>query len=574
MNKILIAAAVVAVGAGGYWYSQQSTSLSTTDNAVLSYVPADTPLFSAQLNPFPIKDYINSLSDAYRQFPPGSFDELEQESDQRAQFFVSLLKSYADSMKDGDTFITTFGLAAEVRSYVYTLGAVPVFKIEVENADAIWAILDKAEAQSGLTHTPANLKGVDYRSYQLTDAEEKEQVSLVFAVHDGLFTATLSTSFTEATLLETALGVTSVDNSIADANIVEEIITKHGFTNEGVSFVNHKEIITALTSTDGNQLAGQLSKLYEIMGEDPMAELKTPACSSELAAIANNWPRTVAGYDELTVTDSHSAFGFRTVIESENQVLLGAYQKLRGYLPNYTQDIDNSVFSLGLGIDVNQMVPALTAIWDDMLTPEYQCGPLAEMQMQMSQQSPAMLGMFTGMANGVKGLGVSLIDYKISEDTQSPQLDSLDAVVTLSADNPATLFNMAKSFVPELANLQLPENGDAIELSSVVPIPAELNITPKLALKGNHLVLFSGEKGAAIADKLEKEPVTSNGLFVVSADYMKMFDPLLTFIEMTGEPIPEELEGMKHYDMRTQFTLDIDQQGFEIDTHMDSRATK
>ncbi|GIU45613.1 hypothetical protein TUM4438_19500 [Shewanella sairae] len=574
MNKILIAAAVVAVGAGGYWYSQQSTSLSTTDSAVLSYVPADTPLFSAQLNPFPIKDYINSLSDAYRQFPPGSFDELEQESDQRAQFFVSLLKSYADSMKDGDTFITTFGLAAEVRSYVYTLGAVPVFKIEVENADAIWAILDKAEAQSGLTHTPANLKGVDYRSYQLTDAEEKEQVSLVFAVHDGLFTATLSTSFTEATLLETALGVTSVDNSIADANIVEEIITKHGFTNEGVSFVNHKEIITALTSTDGNQLAGQLSKLYEIMGEDPMAELKTPACSSELAAIANNWPRTVAGYDELTVTDSHSAFGFRTVIESENQVLLGAYQKLRGYLPSYTQYIDNSVFSLGLGIDVNQMVPALTGIWDDMLTPEYQCGPLAEMQMQMSQQSPAMLGMFTGMANGVKGLGVSLIDYKISEDTQSPQLDSLDAVVTLSADNPATLFNMAKSFVPELANLQLPENGDAIELSSVVPIPAELNITPKLALKGNHLVLFSGEKGAAIADKLEKEPVTSNGLFVVSADYMKMFDPLLTFIEMTGEPIPEELEGMKHYDMRTQFTLDIDQQGFEIDTHMDSRATK
>ena len=152
MNKMLIAAAVVAVGAGGYWYSQQSAPLSTSDNAVLSYVPADTPLFSAQLTPFPIKSYINSLPEAYRQYPVDVLDELEQEDDPRAQFFVSLMKSYMASMKDGETFIKTFGFAADIRSYFYTLGAMPVLKIEVENADAVWALLDKAEAESGLMH--------------------------------------------------------------------------------------------------------------------------------------------------------------------------------------------------------------------------------------------------------------------------------------------------------------------------------------------------------------------------------------------------------------------------------------
>ncbi|MGS0729205.1 hypothetical protein ACVBKF_23600, partial [Shewanella sp. 0m-11] len=242
------------------------------------------------------------------------------------RFILSLAKSYMASMKDGSTFIQTFGLAENIRSYFYTLGLMPVIKVEVENADAIWALLDKAEADSGFTHTNANLKGVDYRSYQLTDESEKEHINLIVTVHDGLLVSTITTSFSEAVLLETALGVTPVDNSIVDAHIIEDIIKNNGFMNEGVSYINHKEIVTALTSTDGNQLAGQLSKLFEMVEEDPLVELRTPACQQELASIADNWPRTVAGYDELKVTDKESIFGFRTVVESNNQVLLNAYQ--------------------------------------------------------------------------------------------------------------------------------------------------------------------------------------------------------------------------------------------------------
>ncbi|GIU30230.1 hypothetical protein L2719_09625 [Shewanella schlegeliana] len=578
MNKMLIAAVVVAAGAGGYWYSQQSTQVSAGDNPVLSYVPADTPIFSAQLQPFPIKSYINSLSEAYRQYPIDAFDELEQdleqENDARAQFFVSLMKSYMASMKDGSTFIQTFGLAENIRSYFYTLGAMPVVKVDIDNPDAFWALLDKAEVESGFTHTKAYLKGVDYRSYRLTDATEQDQIDWVFAVHDGLLISTLSTSFSEATLLETAFGVTPIDNSIVDAHIIEDIINKYGFTNEGISYINHKEIVTALTTTDGNQLAGQLSKLFEMSKEDPFAELKTPACQQELSTIADNWPRTVAGYDLLEITDKESNIGFRAVIESQNQVLLNAYQKLRGYIPAYTQDIENSVFTLGVGIDTNQMVPSLNAIWDDMLTPEYQCAPLEAMQAQMSQQSPGMLGMFTGMANGVKGVAVSLIDYKISDDIDNPQLESLDAVMTLSADNPSMLFNLAKPFVPELGNVQLPVNGDAIDLNSIIPMPPEMNFKAKMAIKGNHLVIFAGNKGEAIANSLATEPVVNNGLMVMSADYMKMFKPLLTFIELTGEPVPEGLEAVKDYDMRVKMSLDVDQKGFEVDSLSNSRSTE
>ncbi|MCL1049604.1 hypothetical protein L2755_08235 [Shewanella abyssi] len=574
MNKMLVAAAVVAVGAGGYWYSQQEVEVSASDNDVMAYIPADTPIFSAQLQPFPIKSYINSLSDAYKQSGANSLGEWEDEDEPRAQFFLSLMKSYLAAMKDGDTFVSTFGLADNVRSYFYTLGAMPVLKLEVTNADAIWALLDKAEIDSGLKHVPAQLKGVNYRSYRLTDTNEDEHINLVVAVYDSILTLTLDTSFSEPALLETALAVTPVEHSIVDAKIIEDIIAKHGFTNEGISYINHQEIVKAFTSTDGNQLARQMTKLFEMAEEDPFVELRSPVCNQELSAIAANWPRTVAGYDKMDITSTESSLSYRVVFESKNQIMLDAYQQMRGYIPAYVQDIDNSVATLGLGIDINQMVPSLQAIWDEMLTPEYQCAPLQEMQAQMSQQSPAMLGMVTGMANGVKGVGLSVIDYKINDDVDSPEIESLDAVMTLSAENPAMLFNMVKPFAPELANIQLPTDGSAIVLNDVLPMPPEMKVTAKLAVKGNHLVLFFGDKGEAVANTLSSEPIASNGLLAMSADYMKMFAPLLKFIELTGEPVPEEFKAMKDYDMRVKVELDVDDKGIIIDSTVNSRAGK
>ena len=549
MKKTLIAAIIIATGISGYWYNQQTTQMSNGNNSVLSYVPADTPILFAQLKPFPIKSYINSLSEGYRQYPDNTLDELEQESEPRARFLLSIAKSYMASMKDGSTFINTFGLAENIRSYFYTLGLMPVIKVEVENADAIWALLDKAETDSGITHTNINLKGVDVRSYPLTSEIEKEHVNLIVAVHNGLLTATITTSLlSDDVLLETALGITPIEKSVIDAHIIDDIIKNNDFMNESIGYINHQVIATGLTSIDGNLLAVQLSQLFKKREEDPLIELRTPKCKQEFTSIANNWPRTVAGYDEFKVTNKESTFNLRTVVESNNLVLLDAYQAMRGYIPSYVQDVNN-VFSFGLGIDINQMAPSLSTIWEDMLTPEYQCGPLAQIQGKMSQNSPAMLGMFTGMANGVKGFGVSLIDYKINEDLDNPQLESLDAVVSLSAENPNVLFNLAKTLAPELADIQLPTNGNAIELNTIIPMPEEIKISPKLAIKGEHIVLFAGEKGEAVANALGEEPLVSNGLMVISTDYRKIFKPLLSLWYLTGESIPEDFNRMKDYNM-------------------------
>ncbi|EDQ02115.1 hypothetical protein [Shewanella benthica] len=544
MKKILIAAAVVAVGAGGYWFSQQSGGEASQSNEVLASVPADTPIFSGQLTPFPIKSYINSLSQSYKTYPEDMFAELEQSDDAKAKFFVSLSRTYMDSMESGQQFVTTFGLADEVRSYFYTLGLLPVLKLDVEKPEAIWALLDKAEKDSGFSHQMKTLKGLSYRSYTLTDAGDAEPIELVFSQQDGLLTITLNASILAEETLETALGINPVTPSLADSKILQDIIKTHGFSDAAVGFINHQELVKAITTKDGNQLARQVTAILAQEGEDPLLELRTPECHSEFTAIAANWPRTVFGLNSISIGDQETSLDFSTVIESKNQTFLNALKSMRGFIPDYVKNSRDSVFSMGLGIELNQLVPSLTAVWDEMLQPQYQCQILQEFQQEMSGQNPAMLGMFTGMANGVRGVSAALFDYKFTELAAGaqgePSLESVDAIISLSADNPSILFNMVKPFAPGLANIQLPQDGSPVDLSQLLPLPPEYGISPKLALKGKHLVLYTGDKAEAVANKLADEKLDNNGLYSVYLDYSKVFAPILSLAEMTGEPLPEE----------------------------------
>ncbi|MGL5665775.1 MAG: hypothetical protein ACRDD9_06575, partial [Shewanella sp.] len=135
-------------------------------------------------------------------------------------------------------------------------------------------------------------------------------------------------------------------------------------------------------------------------------------------------------------------------------------------------------------------------------------------------------------------------------------------------------FNMVKPFAPMLAELQVADNGEPTDLSPLLMLPPEMNIKPMLAIKGQHLVVYSGDKGLALANKLAGEKPSANGLYSMSADYGKMFTPVLTLLELTGEPIPEELQMLKDYNMRVQMSFDVNKQGIVFGSVMNSKASE
>lgn len=571
MKKLAVAAVVLAVGAGAYYINQQPNSVAT--NPVLDNIPADTLMFSGQLTPFPAKDYLTSFASKYKQ---GSFDDLAMLSEfdsAQEKFFLSLYQQNLKLLTEPEKFLAYYGLADAFQSYFYTLGALPVMKIELANADAFWAELDRAEQDSGLSHQAQSLDGIDYRAYSLLDDSEEEHIDIIFAVDKGWLTITLNTSFNAPELLETALGIKQVDNPITATTMLQDMIHQHGFVEDSISFINHVELVKGITSVDGNRFAKQISKLVSSQQDDPFADLRSPECQSELMSIANNWPLTVMGFDTYDVKPTETTLDVRAVVESKNQVILGALAKVRGFIPDFGKDAINHIMSAGVGMDLGQLAPSLNSIWKDLQTPTFSCQLLAESQYELKQYSPAMIGMFTGMANGVKGVNLTVLDYQLAEDDYgSPMVEQLDALFSLSAENPTMLIDMVKPFFPPLAQINLPNDGKAVDVTSLLMLPAELGVQAKMAIKGQHLVIYSGDKAEKLADKLAEQALTTNGLVDLSIDYEKMLTPLITAIEQSGEPLPQELLMMKDYNMQIQMSVDITDKGIEVGSMMRSKA--
>ncbi|QIR13677.1 hypothetical protein [Shewanella aestuarii] len=571
MKKLAVAAVVLAIGAGAYYVSQQPNSV--VSNPVIDNIPADTLMFSGQLTPFPAKDYLTSFASKYQQTGVDDLAMFSEYDLPQEKFLMSLYQQNLKLLTEPEKFLAYYGLADSFQSYFYTLGALPVMKIEIANADAFWAELDRAEQDSGLTHQVQSMVGIDYRAYSLLDDSEEERIDIIFAIDKGWLTITFNTSFNAPELLETALGAKQVDNPITATTMLQDIIHKHGFAKDSVSFINHVELIKGLTSLDGNRLAKQISKLASSQQDDPFAKLRSPECQSELMSIANNWPRTVMGFDTYLIKPTETTLDLRAVVESHNQVILGALTKLRGFIPDFGKDAINHLLSVGVGMDVGQLAPTLNTIWKDLQTPEFSCQLLAESQYELKQLNPAMIGMFTGMANGVKGVNLTVLDYQLAEDNYgSPIVNELDALFSLSADNPTMLIEMVKPFFPPLAQINLPSDGTAVDVTSLLMLPTEFRVQAKMALKGQHLVVYSGDKAEQLADKLAEQTLTANGLVNVGVDYQKMLTPLITAIEQNGEPLPEELLMMKDYNMRIQLSVDVTDKGIEIGSMMQSKA--
>ncbi|MCL1124291.1 hypothetical protein [Shewanella surugensis] len=569
MKKILIAGAIVAAGAVGYWLSQETGSDNPFEqNTALTYIPSDTALFSGQLQPFPIKTYVNSLSDADKNATAELFEGLSGEDDPRAKFLFDLSQTYIASLEKGATFIQTWGLAEAIRGYFYTLGAIPVFKLDIADASVFWGQLDKAETSSGMTHSQAQLQDINYRVYALGD--EENSLDMIVAINHNRLIVTFNTELNNDDILDTALELSSMPKSLADTGALEKIIEKYSFSHSSISFINHQSLITGITTTEGNRLAQQLTRYATQEGEDAFSELKQDNCRIELQGIGANWPQTVMGLKGFAVSEDSSMFDLTTVVESNNTVILKALSDMRGFIPHYVSHLDGAVAAMGLGLDVSKISGSLTDIWDNLLMPEYQCEPLAQFQQQLAQSDPAMVGMMTGMAQGVMGASAALLDYKLTEGNDGAELKSVDAIASISSDEPALLFNMMKMFAPALAEVSLPIDGTATDVTHVLALPGEWPIALKMAIKGKHLVIFNGDKGQVAAEHLSHEMVVKNDLAMLSFDSSKMLEPLQAYAEMAGTNDVLDLSQMKPQNMEVKLALDVDNKGIVLHSYVKS----
>lgn len=560
MKKPLLVAVIAAAAAGGYFYTKGPTS--TNSDPLLSLIPSDSAVVAIQTEAIDYFDYIHSMG-YYHEGLYGFLDDTDLTVDQ--EFIVAYLDGYLKSTADKKAFKSYLGTSDKTKPVFYTLGMIPVYKIELEDPAAFWNTIDQKEQEVGATHQAGKVEHIDYRRYQLTDKRDGD-LGLIIAVDGQIATFTIDIPVLgEQNPLKMALGIEKPQHSLADSTILSDLQKKYGPQHTVYAYFDHQAVIKGLTQPDSNLFAQQLDVLVPNNRNPFIQEIRQPACQSDFAAIGKNWPRTVS-FSQYKTNNGQITFNGQLIVESNNQVILDALKSLRGFLPTMGNAQD-SIFDIGYGLNVAKLAPAVSTIWNELQQPTYSCELIADIQRNMGTENPAaMLSMGASMLNGVKGMHFTLNDMTLNQETPlERQFDKLDFLVSLSAEEPIMLLQTAQMFIPQLSQLNIQPNGTPVDVSHLVEDQTGIQ-TPMFArLNDKHLVLYSGDKSAANAESLLKQPLDATGLFQFGLNTSRLLELMVLAAEISGEEVPEEFtNGLINNNSITQASYDVTDQGIVL----------
>ncbi len=540
MKKGLLFVALFLAAAGGAWYLYQHpgteapTASRPAEPAVAAkpsaadYVPADTAIFFGSLKPVQFAEYARFL-EAYTH---ESVDmvalqtELRKslariagaggEPPQALRMILGLYAEYLARMSETGG-LSPIGLADPLDSAFYLQDALPVLRIRLGDEAAFDAFIARAAARFGAKAEPGVFDGLSYQRYALTPAGAAKRSWLVVARHRGYGILTLDLGdLVPPQTFSRALGQTRPHESLAASGKLERISRADGLLPAWIGFIDHAGLLRALTSPD-DPLAQLLDQLSDDTTKRDLAAYRTPGCRRDLEAMAALWPRTVFGYTRLDLQSSPRVVGTLMKIESTDAPLMKTLMALRGFVPTYDGGGAGKI-ELKLGLNVDELGPTLTQLWTRASTAKFTCEPLLAAQQGMRASSPVALGAMTGMIRGLRGIGLSIQEIELGPSSATgPEIDRVDALVSISSEHPEQLWGLLTLFNPSLAALPLPADGQTIDL----PLPIKPGIPRglKLGHYGSHLVLFSGDRAAVAARSLARQPLASNGLYELHLDY-------------------------------------------------------
>ncbi len=564
MKKTLIAVAVIAAGAAGYYFKFGPGAGGQAD-AVLEYVPADTAILSAQLKPINMADYLASLGmfpQYYGAESQKSIQELMATTTEPGfKFVLSLALSYMQAFEKPQELEKLTGLKLAMRQVMYMVGISPVVKLEVADEAAMWAMFDKAEKEAGYQHTAGNVGAVKYRKYTFTMPEA--ELDLVVSVNNGWATIVMTSSKLDANNLSIALGATKPAQSVVNSGKLAALSTKYQLNNESFGYVSSQELVKALNSKDGNQLAKDVETLFGQQAGVALASWREPACQTDTNAIAASWPGMFID-SKFTMAAGGMSGESRIQIPTENKVTIEGLSLLKGFIPKQQLQLigDNQMMQFAMGLDVAQLAVGMGKLWEVATTATYTCPALVEMQNELKANNPMGALAMAGMAGGVQGVSVSLNSFKLDSATQMPS--EADAAVVISVANARTFFEGIKAMAPPLAAITLPADGAELDLAAAVPELAMTGLKPTLIASDSHVAVFVGEGGKAQAKAVVAEPLAKNGLMAMGLDYASFFAMVKTSIESTGEAVPPELAGMMGINMKNSTVVDVNSNGLVI----------
>ena len=523
-GKFFKAAAVVAClsSAAAFGFSFDIFNLfqkGSNIDKMIEYVPADTALFVGAVTN---KDIVTSSDKMMAQLKDsgdgdaiidmlGSFPESEG-----LDFIRWFIKDYYEvAPKGGMEMYKHYGLDVEGASVVYLDGIFPVMRVVLQDDQAFLNLVEEAAQESDLTLGSQTIGGQELTTIELLN-EDNVVLTLGFMIKDNVLTVSVLSQKEDKAAQEQRFALAKpaqpmpADNWKNDGKTYNFMDASHGH----ISLLN-------IANSMLDKEARAHKQLRALMGEDlPDLSEAQMQCRADIVNIVSGVPRFVFGLNRYDVKDDNMELDFSYALEIKNANILGDLNKLRGFIPSYLNTSKDLTIGLGVGLSADAISPVLTSLWNQFTKADFNCAQLQQLQVDLRENNPAMLSVFTSMAQGLSGVSFGVFDLIKDENSQLGA--QYDAIATITAEKPEVLSALASKFLPILNGVQIPTDGSAVNLAdSGLPMDAFV------AIKGKHLVAYTGEKSKQVAEQLATDEVKANGVVAFNMDSTKLGDLIM-----------------------------------------------
>lgn len=534
MKNGILYAAVAAAIAGGVYYATQHPAGNTETS--LNYIPADTLVFMGDSEPASWQETISPLQTRFSQLFTGGtttslkeIEHLQKEIESKPEkwndglkIIFGLYAEYVTNLTKGAINPQAFGVADKLDAAFYTVGALPVLRFKLENEANFDKLISAAELRTKAKSDIAKIKDFTYKRYFFK--QDPHPIAFAIGKKDGYAVMTLDMgNMIPADDLSIAFGITKPAQSLKQSGLLDKLVQQYNFRKSSLGFINNELLVKTITRAD-SPLAKLLDQLNDGESSKNLSDYRTPECQKDIEGMASLWPREIFGYTNLDTKGNPIRFDSTFKVESNDAATMGSLQKLRGFIPDFGKD-NKALASMGVGLNVDELAPVITELWNRATQAQVTCAPLKDIQSSLKMSNPSMLAMGTAMVQGLEGVNFNLQELKLKNDAvdMPAAIEKLGFVASISSKQPQQLWGMLGMVNPQLTDMvKLPADGESVDL----PIPPVLALPEKIKLGhyGQHIAIFAGESGAKLAASLAKQPLTANGFYQLGFDYSLLAD--------------------------------------------------
>jgi hypothetical protein len=466
---------------------------------ILAAVPADTPYMLGLIEPLApdVRDHLFAQSGV----------QLERGLKKLAsgEGKAALVAAALYSELDGATgrWDDVLGISSDARFVVYGLSLWPVMRLEIKDPVRVRELLARV-VKAG----DPDLQPTAVGRAMLYELREKG-IAVVFGVVDRELVASALPAAQLDRALPAIIGTELPARSLRDATVLPELLAKHHFVAGTVGFADTHRVFEAL-SGHGKGQYDQLATLFD--GRIPAA------CQDDLGRIAAAFPRVVIGYSRLDARGFAGAF----TIEAPRSVTAGL-AKLHAPMPAMPVKTQ-PLFALGAAVNLDAAVTWMKDTAGALRAAPFRCDALASLNHGIDELAAKLDQPLPPMVHGLRG-------FELVVDDATVLPPSGNAHLLVVGDHMADVVHGLLAQVPQLASLQVPASGAAMELPlSLLGVPASIK-SAHFALRPTRAVVTVGDDSAARATGLIAAPDAHVPLMTMAFDLPKLRDRFGAFMK-------------------------------------------